>query len=80
MSTRTEKTLVFLAPWLEPTTRYTAAVLDTELILAAEADSEWLMVVLHGLGDSMEGYRWLPGALRIPALNTLLVNAPDNTW
>ena len=53
-------------------------MLDTELIPAAEADSEWLMVVLHGLGDSMEGYRWLPGALRIPALNTLLVNAPDD--
>ena len=55
-------------------------MLDTELIPAAEADSEWLMVVLHGLGDSMEGYRWLPGALRIPALNTLLVNAPDGSW
>ena len=55
-------------------------MLDTELIPAAEADSEWLMVVLHGLGDSMEGYRWLPGALRIPALNTLLVNAPDNYY
>jgi phospholipase/carboxylesterase len=62
------------------TTRYTAAVLDTELIPAAEPDSEWLMVVLHGLGDSMEGYRWLPGALRIPALNTLLVNAPDDYY
>jgi len=35
------------------------------------------MVVLHGLGDSMEGYRWLPGALRLPWLNYLLVNAPD---
>ena len=35
-------------------------MLDTELIPAAEADSKWLMMVLHGLGDSMEGYRWLP--------------------
>jgi phospholipase/carboxylesterase len=53
-------------------------VLDTELLPASEADSKWLMVVLHGLGDSMEGYRWLPNALANPKLNFLLVNAPDN--
>src|SRR3954464_8869792 len=35
------------------------------------------MVVLHGLGDSMEGYRDVPNWLRIPWLNYLLVNAPD---
>jgi phospholipase/carboxylesterase len=35
------------------------------------------MVVLHGLGDSIEGFRWLPPALRLPWLNYLLVNAPD---
>ena len=52
-------------------------MLDTELIPATEADSKWLMVVLHGLGDSMEGFRWLPRALDNPRLNTLLVNAPD---
>ena len=49
-----------------------------ELIPAAEADSKWLMVVLHGLGDSMEGYRWLPEAMGLPWLNYLLVNAPDD--
>ena len=47
------------------------------MIPATEADSKWLMVVLHGLGDSMEGFRWLPSALDNPRLNTLLVNAPD---
>ena len=52
-------------------------MLDHEHIPAAEADSQWLMVVLHGLGDSMEGYRWLPEALGLPWLNYLLVNAPD---
>ena len=36
------------------------------------------MVLLHGLGDSMEGYRWLPNALDVPWLNYLLVNAPDD--
>jgi len=53
-------------------------MLDTELITASEPDSKWLMVVLHGLGDSMEGYRWLPKALDLPWLNYLLVNAPDD--
>jgi len=33
--------------------------------------------VLHGLGDSMEGYGWLPEAMDLPWLNYLLVNAPD---
>ncbi|MCS1408842.1 MAG: hypothetical protein M2R45_02019 [Verrucomicrobia subdivision 3 bacterium] len=35
------------------------------------------MIVLHGLGDSIEGYRWLPPALNLPWLNYALVNAPD---
>jgi phospholipase/carboxylesterase len=52
-------------------------MLDHEHIPAAEPDSQWLLVVLHGLGDSMEGYRWLPEALGLPWLNYLLVNAPD---
>ncbi len=36
-----------------------------------------LMVALHGLGDSLEGYLWLPSALDLPWLDYLLVNAPD---
>jgi phospholipase/carboxylesterase len=35
------------------------------------------MCVLHGLGDSMGGYEWLPVMLRLPWMNYLLVNAPD---
>jgi phospholipase/carboxylesterase len=50
--------------------------LITDLIAAREKSSR-LMVVLHGLGDSMEGYRDVPEMLRIPWLNYLLVNAPD---
>jgi len=38
------------------------------------------MVMLHGLGDSIEGYRWLPEAMRLPWLNCLLVNAPDSYY
>jgi len=52
-------------------------MLETDLVPAQEKDSRRLMVVLHGLGDSMEGYRWLPPALGLPWLNYLLVNAPD---
>lgn len=36
------------------------------------------MVVLHGLGDSHAGYRWLPEALDLPWMNYALVNAPDH--
>jgi len=52
-------------------------MLDTELVPAMEKNSRRLMVVLHGLGDSIEGYRWLSPALRLPWLNYLVVNAPD---
>ena len=52
-------------------------MLETELIPARQKDSRRLMVVLHGLGDSMDGYRWLPGAMNFSWLNYLLVNAPD---
>jgi phospholipase/carboxylesterase len=52
-------------------------MLHCELIPAAEKNSRRLMVMLHGLGDSIEGYRWMPEALNLPWLNFLLVNAPD---
>jgi len=38
------------------------------------------MVVLHGLGDSMAGYRGLPRALNLPWMSYLLVNAPDEYY
>lgn len=52
--------------------------LVTELLPARDTAPPRLMVVLHGLGDSMDGYRWLPDELRLPWLNYLLVNAPDD--
>jgi phospholipase/carboxylesterase len=52
-------------------------MLETDFVAAPEKDSKRLMLVLHGLGDSMEGYRFLPQMLRLPWLNYLLVNAPD---
>src|SRR4051794_33437662 len=52
-------------------------MLETEFIPAQVSGSRRLFIVLHGLGDSSEGYRWVAEALNIPSLNYLLVNAPD---
>ncbi|MGP8198869.1 MAG: alpha/beta hydrolase [Limisphaerales bacterium] len=52
-------------------------MLNTEFIPAKQAISRRLMIVLHGLGDSMAGYRWWPEAMGLPWLNYLLVDAPD---
>ncbi len=53
-------------------------MLDSSQVPAVEKDSGWLMVVLHGLGDSLAGYRWMPEALGLPWLGYRLVNAPDH--
>ena len=58
----------------------TTMSLHTELIPAAEQNSRRLLIMLHGLGDSIEGYRWMPEALKLPWLNYLLVNAPDEYY
>ncbi|HEY3853072.1 MAG TPA: alpha/beta fold hydrolase [Verrucomicrobiae bacterium] len=55
-------------------------MLDTELIEASEGTDPRLTILIHGLGDSMEGYRWVPEAMRMPAMNYLLVNAPDSYY
>src|SRR5215468_3934030 len=54
--------------------------LHSELIAAREPGSRRLMIMLHGLGDSLEGFRWLPEALNLPWINYLLVNAPDEYY
>lgn len=54
--------------------------LETAFVPAEQAGSRHLMIVLHGLGDSLEGYRWLPGVMNLPWLNFLLVNAPDEYY
>ena len=53
-------------------------MLHSELIRAADENSRRLMVLLHGLGDSLEGWRWFPEAMNLPWLNYRLVNAPDD--
>jgi len=56
------------------------AALHSELIPAQSKDSKRLFIMLHGLGDSIEGYRWFPEAMNLPRLNYLLVNAPDDYY
>jgi phospholipase/carboxylesterase len=55
-------------------------MLETRLVPSRVAGSRDLMIVLHGLGDSMEGYTWLPEELGVDRLNYLLVNAPDDYY
>lgn len=55
-------------------------MLHHELIPARDKDSRRLMIMLHGLGDSIEGYRWFPEVMGLPWLNYLLVNAPDEYY
>lgn len=55
-------------------------MLHSELIPDQESTSKRLFIMLHGLGDSIEGYRWFPEAMNLPWLNYLLVNAPDDYY
>jgi phospholipase/carboxylesterase len=55
-------------------------MLHSEFIPATTKGSHRLLIMLHGLGDSIEGYRWLPMALNLPWMNYLLVNAPDDYY
>lgn len=55
-------------------------MLDCEFIPTATQASSNLMIMLHGLGDSVAGYRWLSQAMGLPWMNYLLVNAPDEYY
>jgi phospholipase/carboxylesterase len=52
-------------------------MLNVHRVPATEAGSRRTLFVLHGLGDSHEGWEWLPGELDLPWLNYVLVDAPD---
>ena len=55
-------------------------MLHSEFIPAEAPGSQQIFIMLHGLGDSIEGYRWLPEAMQLPRLNYLLVDAPDDYY
>ncbi len=44
---------------------------------ALDSQSKKILIVLHGRGDSPEGFHFFPGALDIEELHTLFLRAPD---
>jgi len=46
------------------------------LFIAAKTPSKKLMVILHGRGDSSQGFTWLPPFLNLDDMNYLLLDAP----
>ncbi|MDB5106701.1 MAG: serine esterase [Fibrobacteres bacterium] len=44
------------------------------------AGGEKVLVVFHGLGDSLNGFTWMPQQLRLDGLSYLLVNAPEDYY
>lgn len=55
-------------------------MLESDFIPAKDPNSKKLWIMMHGLGDSIEGYRWMPEAMNMPWMNYLLVNAPDEYY
>jgi len=53
------------------------AGLDYEFWPAEQAASAKTLIVLHGRGDTMEGFQWLPERLGIEEFNYLFLQAPD---
>ena len=51
--------------------------LASHFIASQRPESRRLLIALHGLGDSSEGYQWLPDTLGLRWLNFELVDAPD---
>lgn len=51
--------------------------LDSIFLPAKNPQSKKLVIVLHGRGDSFEGFRWMPEILGLNDINYLMVNAPD---
>ncbi len=46
------------------------------IFIPAKKPSKKLMIILHGRGDSSQGFTWLPPFLDIDELNYLLLDAP----
>src|SRR5262249_1349817 len=57
-----------------------SAMLHSEFISAPDKNSTNLWIMLHGLGDSIEGSRSWPEEMQLPWMNYLLVNAPDKYY
>ena len=46
------------------------------ILIPSKVPSKKLMIVLHGRGDSSQGFTWLPSHLDIDEMNYLLLDAP----
>ncbi len=46
------------------------------IFIPSEVPSKKLMIILHGRGDSSQGFTWLPSYLKISDMNYLLLDAP----
>jgi phospholipase/carboxylesterase len=46
------------------------------IFIPAKTPSKKLMIILHGRGDSSQGFTWLPPFLNIDKMNYLLLDAP----
>lgn len=46
------------------------------LFIPAEVPSKKIMIILHGRGDSSQGFTWLPPFLNLAHMNYLLLDAP----
>ncbi|MDA3963644.1 MAG: hypothetical protein PF961_22890 [Planctomycetota bacterium] len=52
-------------------------MLKYDVVPPVAGEAKAWCIVLHGLGDSMEGWRPIVGELAVPELGFVLVNAPD---
>ena len=46
------------------------------IFIASKQPSKKLMIILHGRGDSSQGFTWLPSFFNIDSMNYLLLDAP----
>jgi len=60
-------------------------ILLNNIFYPSKAPSKKLMIVLHGRGDSSQGFTWIPQFMNIDEMNYLLLDAPyeyfgGNSW
>jgi len=60
-------------------------ILLNNIFIPSKISSKKLMIVLHGRGDSSQGFTWIPQFLNMDEMNYLLLDAPyeyfgGNSW
>ena len=65
--------------WILRKKRYNTSMKNLPLnyqFIPSKIPSKKLMIVLHGRGDSSDGFKWMPNALQIDTMNYILLDAP----